>query len=296
MVSTRRGFSRSFLALVCMSAVACGDDSDDANSSTPTDTPDASIVDGMVVTPADAYVAPPPDGSLPITNPSSETFFRTNTLTLLAPPMVTKPLGFEVDNTTDANNGLAQAMTADDDGNGFVDLSLLIRFLSATPQSGDGQTTTGGALCPFPLTDNQTCVPEVGFPFQALLQYTNGTDCKLEGTSEVAKGSCFVTSRAPLTMVLPIIGPVPLDEGQVIGTWQGAEIANGKVRGFLPKTVAAQTKLPDQLPEYLTRLTIKPGTPLTDFLSDKTLEKNGDGVDGWWFLLSFTAKPTKFKP
>jgi hypothetical protein len=97
-------------------------------------------------------------------------------------------------------------------------------------------------------------------------------------------------------MQLPILGAVPLQDGQIVGTWDGANISNGLVRGFLPKTVGAATKLGEGLPAFLVLAGIQAGAPLSNFLEDAQLQKNARGEDGWWFLLSYTAKAAKFKP
>lgn len=87
-----------------------------------------------------------------------------------------------------------------------------------------------------------------------------------------------------------------MQDGQVIGTWDGQNISSGRVRGFLPKTVAAVTKLGEGLPPAFALLGVKAGAPLTNFLSDRELQKNARGEDGWWFLVNYTAKPAKFDP
>src|SRR5690606_21217566 len=117
-----------------------------------------------------------------------------------------------------------------------------------------------------------------------------------EGTSETASGACFVTAKAPITLNLPALGPVPLQDGQVIGRWEGDSIVDGRVRGFLPKSVAEATRLPAPVPPYLAAAGVTAGTPLTDFLSDRELAMNPDGVSGWVFLINFSASPATFDP
>jgi hypothetical protein len=129
------------------------------------------------------------------------------------------------------------------------------------------------------------------------LTYTNsGESCALQGIPETVAAPCFVTAPASLTMQLPILGAVPLQDGQIAGTWDGANISNGLVRGFLPKAVAAATLLGDGIPAIYEFAGVKKGAPLLNFLMDNPLQKNGRGEDGWWFLLSFTGKPATFNP
>jgi hypothetical protein len=228
-----------------------------------------------------------------------DTFYRADTLVLKSPNLYATLLILRADVTADGQNALNTALTADGDADGFVDMSMLLRFLkTANPKGANGQVTPGGALCPMPLGPEAACGPEATFPFQTpALEYANATSaCALAGTQESAPAPCFVTTPASLTMQLPILGAVPLQDGQIVGSWDGANIGNGFVRGFLPKTVAAATKLGEGLPEFLVLAGIKAGAPLSNFLSDAQLQKNARGEDGWWFLMSYTAKAAKFNP
>jgi len=227
-----------------------------------------------------------------------DTFFRADTLVLKAPNLFATLLIIRADVTADGQAALNAALTGDDDMNGFIDMSLLLRFLKTTnPKGADGQVTPGGADCPAPLSPDSACGPDKTFPFQTpALTYANSTQaCVLAGAPESAAAPCFSTTPASLTMQLPILGAVPLQDGQIVGTWDGANISNGFVRGFLPKTVAAATKLGEGLPAFLTLAGIKAGAPLSNFLSDAQMQKNARGEDGWWFLMSYTAKPAKFE-
>jgi hypothetical protein len=232
-------------------------------------------------------------------NSAGDSFFRADTLVLKAPNLYATLLILRTDVTADGQNALNAALANDDDKDGFVDMSLLLRFLNTKdPKTGSGQVTPGGAACAAPLAAEPACGPEQTFPFQTPpVAFANATQaCGLTGAMESAPPPCFHTTPASLTMQLPILGAVPLQDGEVIGTWDGANIANGYVRGFLPKTVAMATKLGDGLPEFLILAGIQKGAPLSNFLNDSQLAKNARGEDGWWFLLSFTAKPAKFTP
>jgi hypothetical protein len=232
-------------------------------------------------------------------NSQGDTFLRADTLQLKAPNLYATLLILRADVTADGQNALNAALTGDDDKDGHVDMSMLLRFLkTANPKGGNGHVTPGGALCPFPLSPDAACGPEATFPFQTPpLEYANSTQpCALNGTMESAAAPCFATTPASLTMQLPILGAVPLQDGQIVGTWDGANVSGGFVRGFLPKTVAAATKLGEGLPEFLVLAGIQAGAPLTNFLDDAQLQKNARGEDGWWFLMNFTAKAATFKP
>jgi len=200
--------------------------------------------------------------------------------------------------TVDGQNALNTALTTDEDADDFIDMSMLMRFLKTSdPKTGSGKVTPGGALCQVPLPD-APCGPDKTFPFQSPpLEYANATQpCALAGTQEMAPPPCFSTTPASLTMQLPILGAVPLQDGQLVGSWDGESIKNGFVRGFLPKTVAAATKLGAGVPPILAVFNIKMGTPLINFFSEAQIGQNAKGEAGWWVLMSYTAKPAKFDP
>jgi hypothetical protein len=325
-----RWFGIAFgIAILCSSLCACGDSSDDknnqlvgggsatdggatgsiqpgngqqnppANNMQPAGTGGTNppVVSG---TTADAGTTPVPTGPVDLGQDSAgDTFLRADTLLLKAPNLYATLIILRTDVTADGQNALNTALTTDGDSDGFVDMSMLLRFLKTNdPKSANGMVTPGGAMCPLPLGPGAACSPDKTFPFQAPpLSYANATQpCTLVGAQESAPAPCFATTPASLTMQLPILGAVPLQDGQIVGTWDGANISNGFVRGFLPKTVAAATKLGAGLPEFLVLAGIKEGAPLSNFLADAQLQKNARGEDGWWFLLSYTAKAAKFNP
>jgi len=243
-----------------------------------------------------------------------DTFFRADLLKLLAPKLVTKPLGttdprLQSDITGNAQSAVDDSLVQDNepddgdgvrddgDGDGYVDLNAIIRFLGQLDTNAKGGTVTAGAgLCPVPYDPSQACGPLKLGPFQDPAMYTNGQDCKLDGTDKVAEGPCFSSEKGDFKVNIQLIGTVPLKTTQVIGSWvDGGKggIANGWIRGFLSEEVARQTKLPDQLPLAARLLLIPGGAPLSDFLSDDPKFKQAD-PPGWWFLLRYTAKPAIF--
>ncbi len=239
--------------------------------------------------------APPDLGQ----NSQGDTFFRADTLQLKAPKLYATLLILRTEITSSAQDALNTLLTGDAESDGFVDMSLLLRFLkTANPKTSAGQVTPGGAICPFPIDPSKACQPDKTFPFQTpALAYMNGTaPCTLQGAPESAPAPCFVTNPASLTMQLPILGAVPLQDGQIAATWDGTNISNGWVRGFLPKAVAAATLLGDGIPPIYELAGAKKGVPLLSFLMDNPVQMNSRGEEGWWFLLSFSAKPATFNP
>lgn len=233
-----------------------------------------------------------------------DTFLRADTLVLNAPnlyvPLVTLGINLGTrDATQDGQNTLNDGLTKDANGDGFVDMSMLLRFLKTSdPKTGSGTLAPGGAVCPMPLGPDKACGADKTFPFQSPpLNYANAAQpCMVQGTQESSPAPCFATTPASLTMQLPILGAVPLEEAQVVGTWDGGNVKNGFVRGFLTKTSAAATKLGAGVPDWLGLVGVKQGDPLTKFVSDMQIGKNSKGEDGWWFLMTYTAKAAKFDP
>lgn len=236
-----------------------------------------------------------------------DTFFRADLLKLIKPGLVTKPLGGGLGQpsiTAQAQNAVDDSLvndnepddgdgTPDDgDGDGYVDLNAIIRFLGKVDPSMEGGIVTAGAgLCPYPYDPSQVCGPLKLGPFQNPAQYVNGQDCALDGTDKVASGSCFSSEKGDFVVNIQLIGAVPLEDTQVIGSWVDdgkGGIANGWIRGFLTEEVAKKTKAPDQLPLAATLLGISGGTPLSDFLADADKQAS---PPGWWFLLQYSAKP-----
>jgi hypothetical protein len=328
--------SRTLLAsLLCMAAVACGGSDDggernvspgvqpDSGQTTPPlsndggaqggqpgQTSDGGGGQGATMgggttgggTTGDAGTASAADAGKPDLgeNSQGDTFLRADTLVLKAPNMyVQVPLLGAQDVTNDGQNALNTALTSDDDADDFVDMSMLLRFLNTSdPKAASGKVTPGGAMCQWPIGPDMKCGPDKTFPFQSPpLEYTNASQpCALTGTQETAPAPCFATTPASLTMQLPILGAVPLQDGQIVGSWDGANIKNGFVRGFLPKTVAAQTKLGAGVPPLLAVFNIKMGTPLINFFSEAQIGQNAKGEAGWWVVMSYTAKSAKFDP
>jgi hypothetical protein len=239
---------------------------------------------------------------------SDYTYFRADTLKLLEPDLVLKPLGItEQRITAQAQNAIDEGLVADKepddgdglpddaDGDGYVDLNAIVRFFGdVDPAAPGGMATVGAGLCPHPYDGSQVCGPLKLGPFQDPRPYTNGTDCALDGTSRVASGACFSSDKGAVTINVQLIGMIPLKDAQVVGSWveQGAGgIQNGFVRGFLSEEAAKNTRLPEQLPLSALALGIAPRTPLIDFLPSGQKAQN---PAGWWFTVGFTAKPALF--
>ncbi len=260
----------------------------------------------------DTSGAPGEDGGSPMSGSTGEanTFYRADLLKLIKPQLVLKPfIGPQQDITPNAqtavDEGLVQDKEPDNgngiadsgDGDGYVDLNAIIKFIGGVDPSEEGGAVTAGAgLCPFPYDAKQVCGPLALAPFQTPAPYTHGKDCKLDGTMSSSAGSCFSSQQGSFTVNIQLIGAVPLQNAQVIGSWVDAGkggISNGWIRGFLSEEVAMKTKLPAQIPIAARLLGIAPNTPLIEFLGDKDKQAS---PAGWWFTLQYTAKAALYDP
>lgn len=267
-------------------------DSGDARDAAPEAAADASEPDGETS-----------DAGEPDNDPSDGVFYRVQRFALRAPELVLgKGTPLELPVTADVQTIIDGAFVSDaEPADGYVDLSLLIHFVDTRdPAREAGGTTFGGGVCPYPYDAMKVCGPEVTIPFQAPApEYENATNCQLDGASNVASGPCFKTTVSEFTLSLPLLGMIPLENGQVIGSWVEsgeAGIANGRVRGFLSESTAQATTLPSELPELAVLLGILPGTPIATFFPDRQLSQNDDGEPGWWFDVEFGAEPARFDP
>lgn len=244
----------------------------------------------------------------------NDAYFRLDTVRITEPTLVLKPIagqfigGLETDITANVQQAVTEALTSDnepdedDDGqgdDGFVDLSIMIRFDDGVDMANPGGVVAaGGGACPFPL-GSAGCGGVESVPFIAV-DYTNrgtGEICELAGTSRTAPGPCAVTDFIDdISLDIVAIGTVPLEAGQIIASYEGNPVAgltSGWVRGFISEQTAMTTRLPSELPLSAILIGIAPNTPLIDFLSDADRSDN-DGVPGWWFEMEFTAVPYEF--
>ena len=83
--------------------------------------------------------------------------------------------------------------------------------------------------------------------------------------------------------------------GKLGGGTPATTIENGLMYGFLTEETADATLLPDNLPPLAALAGIKAGEPLSSVLHDDE-QTELDGVKGWWFAVSYTAKTQAFEP
>jgi hypothetical protein len=230
---------------------------------------------------------------------SNEAFFRLDKFVLKEPSLVLRVLGLETPAAEDVQSMLDTSLAEDaEPADGNIDLNMLVRFSGTSdPAKTAGMVTFGGGLCPYPASAAKACLADPSAPFfNPAMSYANASQCAIEGGSESVSGACFKSGTGRMAVSLPLFGPVPLEDAQVIASWAtGGEdgITEGWVRGFLTEQTAMTTTIKGEVPSHLALVDIQTGTPLTTFLPEGGKETRG-GRTGWPFLAQFTAKPARF--
>ncbi len=203
------------------------------------------------------------------------------------------------------NGNLADLIEGDSDGDGLLDLSLLLLFrpldVLAVAQRLDFQD----GACSFPAATT-TCQVTAG-SVPAILGYdglASGTCSPTLGGTTGGYSPPVPTVGAPCfaslaeSLAIDLLGvTVELQEAQLAGTFVGdpvSDLGPGLLRGFLTESDADALLLPAELP-------IIGGQPLSVLLpggsgncaaGDDRDEL--DGVMGWWFYLEMQAAEVPF--
>ena len=251
-------------------------------------------------------------GSLPV----APAAFRVNLLELRDPHLfANNPLTSTCEDLTQVDNPLfgsintmiADGIDNDTNGDGYLDISLMLLFRSLDqstegPVVGEVVDLRGGRCAP--PADSTTCSVDSPEP-KARTTYTNasaGTCLHVEpGTTGPytpapmpTVGPCFATDAIDFTFEVLVEIPLPLQDFQVSATYDhdpADELLAGLARGFLSKTDADSTLLPGSIP-------LAGGRPISDFLADGTETcPPGNDLDppdvpdgGWWFYFYFEAE------
>jgi hypothetical protein len=204
------------------------------------------------------------------------------------------------------NGSLETLITTDDDGDGFLDLSVLLLFRPLDLAAQDERVDLAGAICTAPAAGTVCSQDPLNDP--AITTYDSlgagvclapepGTTSGYDPAVPEPAAPCFVGQ--PVTVIVDLGGvAVPLEQAQVAATWSGGDpptaVAGGLLRGFLSEAVADALLLPAKLP-------IVGGQPLSVLLPGGTGNcAAGDDRDvlgkdtGWWFYLEFTADQVEY--
>lgn len=197
------------------------------------------------------------------------------------------------------NGELQTNIQTDGDGDGYLDLSMLIEFLPLDQSQSTNLMVQGGAQCTAPMGSTQ-CGPIAPQQLAGDAALSQASPCLtfLAGTEHpyvpaIASTSapCFASPQGALTLDIGGI-PVTLQDAQLAAAFVGnpAQVLNfGLLRGFLSETDANNTIVPSFIP-------LVGGQPLSSLLpggntncaahSDVDFK---DDVRGWWFYLNFSA-------
>lgn len=231
---------------------------------------------------------------------ANEVFFRIDKFVLKQPGLVLRVLGVETDATEDVQGMLDDSLAADaEPKDGNIDLNMLVRFSGTSdPATTAGMFTFGGALCPYPASSTEACQADPSAPFfDPAMSYSNASQCAIEGSNQSVSSACLQSSEGRTAVSLPLFGPVPVDDAQIIAAWAAGGkdgITEGWISGFVTEETAMATKINGEVPSHLALFDIQTGAALTTFLPEAGREMRG-GRAGWPFLAQFTAKPAHFE-
>lgn len=201
------------------------------------------------------------------------------------------------------NTQLATAITTDDDGDGFLDFSLMLLGRPLSPTAADFRLDTARGLCPAPAPPGTCALDPAEVPqthrYSSLasglcLDVLPGTTSGYSPAPTPPAASCFVTVARNLGISTATL-PLQLQAVQAAATFVGdpaTNLAPGLLRGFLSEAVANAVLLPADIP-------VVGGQPLSILLpggqgncANHDARDTFAGEPGWWFYFNFSANPT----
>ncbi|HEV8321937.1 MAG TPA: DUF4215 domain-containing protein [Myxococcota bacterium] len=205
------------------------------------------------------------------------------------------------------NESIQAAMGMDYDGDGFIDVSVLLMFTPLDQGGPGGPMEVARGLCTLPASGTSCGLDSSLMPQPTL--YTNGTGTCADvypGTATALAGGytpavgpttgpCFVTGA--ISLALDFQGTmVPLSDAQVAATYGGGTPAtffvNGLVRGFIAEATADMLLLPPEVPYVggMPLSVVLPGGMGNCALHDDR-DVGPDGLTlGWWVYANFVAE------
>jgi hypothetical protein len=188
------------------------------------------------------------------------------------------------------NEQFEDAITGDEDGDGFLDLSFLLLFRGEAFEFVEGRCTApmGSTSCEpdgEPEATTYTDLEE-----GTCLDPHPGTTTGYSPAIATPQGPCF--STASIDLALDIQGTeIPLSDAQLGATYVGdppASLADGLVRGFISEAEADTIVLTVNGGDHTLSSLLPGGTGNCRNGDDRDLGLDGTTV-GWWFYLNFPA-------
>ncbi len=203
-------------------------------------------------------------------------------------------------------NGMLQDLaTMDGDGDGFLDLSVLLLFRPPDLGAQSLRLDLAAGICTDPIVgtvcDRDPLAPVTVTAYDSqdagiCLQPEAGTTSGYTPAIGEPAAPCFASQTT--TVIVDLAGvEVPLQQARIAGTWVGdppTAVATGLLSGFLSEAVADALLLPPDLP-------LIGGQPLSVLLPGGSGNcAPGDDRDmldeesGWWFYLNFVADEVEY--
>jgi hypothetical protein len=190
----------------------------------------------------------------------------------------------------------------DYDGDGFLDLSVLLLMQPLDPMAINARLHTVDGNCrpnmPLQCVGKPNPGLDVTWTIEnqtmgACLEPMAGTTSNYKPGVSIPNGPCFITSTSSDLLVTLGGIMIALTHARLSASYEGAppaRLIDGVIEGFLTKAKAAESTLPDFLGPPLA------GTMLSDYLknSDADMAQSPTGEDGYWLYLNFVAEPIQY--
>jgi hypothetical protein len=244
---------------------------------------------------------PPSDASPPVGS------FRITHMWLRDPHVYANALGcIDVTDTSVAGvssfNGYLNRFLATDLSplDGFLDLSPMLVFHPADPSAGTTPVDFFfNVACIAPVTGT-TCTADTSLVPVGLSSTSQGSGTCLgviPGTTTgysppvvSTTGPCFVTAPQSLPLLIFDV-PLTLLDASIGATYEGSELANGLIRGFLRQTDAAATIVNVPGIGRVPVSSVLGGPGACGGTADLDTR---NGENGWWLYFNFSASAVPF--
>jgi hypothetical protein len=234
--------------------------------------------------------------------------YRVNAAEIIDPTFHTSFIGC-INITGTVNSELSTAITTDDDGDGFYDLSIVELFRPYELPATGSDTDVGVADCTVADTPPvcQETTDESGAEIPLVMttyDSTNSGSCSLSvpdsvpGDANEPSAPCYDTATTSVSINLAGI-PIDLQGAQVIAQYTlgtppdpPTALSNGLLAGFLSLSAARNLNLPDDLPlvggNQLS--SVLPGPDSCQSVAVGDMDTGPDGsTPGWWFYINFAG-------